>query len=324
MTPSEREALARLDRLAAGLTPALAAAFRRALAAIRDAATLDALARAVEQGGAEAVVNLLLSVDSEAAAAQALARGLVPAVTATALTTARVSRPLRGLVVTLTRDGFPEAEAAAQAMAVDRYRGLADELRPVLRGVVADGIAAGQNPRVVAQAVKSVVGFTDYDRQIVRSFREALESGDFAAALGRELRDRRSDAVLRRLAQAPDGALTPAQVERMVAAYERRLLNWRAETWARTAALDATREGQRVAWQAAIDRGAVQGPLVKRWVTRLDGRERPGHRAANGQTVPWGQPFYDSSIGAYVQVPGQGTYNCRCAMTVRPAALADL
>jgi hypothetical protein len=324
VTPSEREALARLDRLAAGLTPALAAAFRRALAAIRDAATLDALARAVEQGGAEAVVNLLLSVDAETTATQALARGLVPAVTATALTTARVSRPLQGLVATFTRSGFPEAEAAAQAMAVDRYRGLAAELRPVLRGVVADGIAAGQNPRVVAQAVKNVVGFTDYDRRIVQSFREALESGDFAGALGRELRDRRSDSVLRRLAKAQDGALTPAQVERMVAAYERRLLNWRAETWARTAALDATREGQRVAWQAAIDQGAIEGPLVKRWVTRLDGRERPGHRAANGQTVPWGQPFYDPSISAYVQVPGQGTYNCRCAYTVRPAALADL
>ncbi|MFN9455045.1 MAG: hypothetical protein ACK6CY_13365, partial [Gemmatimonadota bacterium] len=199
MTPSEREALARLERLAAGLAPALAATFRRVLATIRNAATLDALAAAAEQGGADAVVNLLLSLDTETAATAVLARGLTPAVVATALTTARVSRPLTGLVAAVQR-GFPEAEAAAQTMALDRYRTLATELRPVLRGVVADGIAAGQNPRVVAQAVKNVVGFTDYDRQIVRSFREALESGDFAAALRRTLRDRRSDAVLRRLA----------------------------------------------------------------------------------------------------------------------------
>jgi hypothetical protein len=309
VTPSEREALARLERLAAGLAPALAATFRRVLATIRNAATLDALAAAAEQGGADAVVNLLLSLDTETAATAVLARGLTPAVVATALTTARVSRPLTGLVAAVQR-GFPEAEAAAQTMALDRYRTLATELRPVLRGVVADGIAAGQNPRVVAQAVRNVVGFTDYDRQIIASFRESLESGDFSAALRRTLRDRRSDAVLRRLAAASDGALQPAQVERMVAAYERTLLNWRAETWARTAALDATRTGQLTAWQAAIDRGAIEGPLVKRWVTRLDGREREGHRAANGQTVPWGQPFYDPSISAYVQIPGRGTYNC--------------
>ncbi|MFN9577213.1 MAG: hypothetical protein ACK6AH_11790, partial [Gemmatimonadota bacterium] len=182
MTPSEREAIARLARQADGLAPALAATFRRVLATIRDAATLDALAAAVEQGGADAVVNLLLSLDTERAATAVLARGLTPAVVATALTTARVTRPLSGLVAAFQR-GFPEAEAAAQTMALDRYRALATELRPVLRGVVADGIAAGQNPRVVAQAVRNVVGFTDYDRQIVRSFREALESGDFSAAL---------------------------------------------------------------------------------------------------------------------------------------------
>jgi len=138
MTAAEREALARLDRLAAGLAPALAATFRRVLATIRDAATLNALAAAVEQGGADAVVNLLLSLDTETAATAVLARGLTLAVVATALTTARVSRPLSGLVVAFER-GFPEAEAAAQTMALDRYRTLAAELRPVSAGTTQRG-----------------------------------------------------------------------------------------------------------------------------------------------------------------------------------------
>lgn len=323
MTPADRAALARLERLADGLTPALAAAYLRVLRTIRDGATLDALARAITTGGADAVLRLLLSLQGDAPAVSLLQRGFTPALTAAALTTARTAPPLQGLVAQFTRTGFPEAEAAARVMAVDRYRRLTTELEPVFRAVIADGLQRGTNPRMVAQRVRDVVGFTDYDHRLVQSFRRQLEAGDFAKALGRQLRDGRSDPVLRRLART-DGALSPAQVERMVAAYERRLRNWRAETWARTAALDAAREGQRVAWQAAIDRGDLTGPLVKRWVTRIDGREREGHRAANGQTVPWEAMFYDPSISAHVRVPGEGTYNCRCAMTVRPAALADL
>ncbi len=320
MSAAERKALAALQALAAGLEGALARAFLRVLDTIRDARTLEQLAAAVASGGGEAVVALLLDVDTETAATTALTRGLVPAVVATGLVQGAQAPTLRRLVVELKRNGFPEAEAAARTLAVDRYRTLRAELIDGLRATVADGIARGVNPREVARELRASVGLTDYDRTLVASFRAQLTAGD-SAVLGRQLRDRRYDALVRRIQQG--GTADPAMLERAVAAYQRRLLHWRAETWARTAALDATRTGKLAAWQAAIDRGVITGAIVKRWVTRLDGRERESHRAANGQTVPWGAPFRTSKEGA-VQVPGERAYNCRCSFVVVSADLADL
>lgn len=323
MTEAERLALSRLERLALGLGPSQARAYRRALAAIADGATIEALAKAIDQGGEEAVVRLLLNAESSAAATEAIRKGLLDGITAGAATTARTSPALRTLVAVFRPGlGFPEAEDAALSMAVDRYRVLQPELADGFRGVVREGLAQGLNPRQVATAVQSFVGGTAYDAQIIASFRRQLQE-DPATALQRTLRDRRFDGPIRR-ALASGRPIPAADIERYVSGYEKKLLAWRAETWARTSALDAARQGQVTAWRAAIARGVVAGPLVKRWVTRLDGRERPGHAEANGQTVDFDGTFFDPSINASVEIPGQGAYNCRCALVVRPLALADL
>lgn len=88
---------------------------------------------------------------------------------------------------------------------------------------------------------------------------------------------------------------------------------WRAETIARTEVLTASNEGS---FRGARATGL---PLVKTWLARLDGRERPAHRFANGQTVDFEQPFIVD--GEQMEKPGDlrasagNTINCRCVTT---------
>lgn len=66
----------------------------------------------------------------------------------------------------------------------------------------------------------------------------------------------------------------------------------------------------------ARERGRREERVMQRWVTRRDGRVRPTHAAADGQTVGMDETFL---VGGYsLRYPGDGwappheTANCRC------------
>jgi hypothetical protein len=69
------------------------------------------------------------------------------------------------------------------------------------------------------------------------------------------------------------GALTETQIEKMTAAYRRKMVAFNTETIARTATLDALKLGQRLSWEAAIENGYVAEERVfKTWVGVMDSR----------------------------------------------------
>jgi SPP1 gp7 family putative phage head morphogenesis protein len=79
----------------------------------------------------------------------------------------------------------------------------------------------------------------------------------------------------------------------------------------------------------------TEGARFKQWSTVIDGRERPSHHAANGQTVGINEPFRldDGSAGMYPgadTLPVSQTANCRCvcvaadAPDTRKKVLGDL
>jgi Uncharacterized protein, homolog of phage Mu protein gp30 len=85
---------------------------------------------------------------------------------------------------------------------------------------------------------------------------------------------------------------------------------WIAERIARTEVLKAANEGN---FRMAKASGVAN---YKRWITRLDGRERPSHRAAHRQSRPIDEPF---DVGdEQIMKPGEGggsnAINCRCAV----------
>ena len=84
---------------------------------------------------------------------------------------------------------------------------------------------------------------------------------------------------------------------------------------ARTAYTGAQNAGR----QASMDRAARMGiDVYKRWVAVKDMRTRHSHGAADGQIVPYNEPFHVG--GALMMYPGdpsgppQEVYNCRCTM----------
>ncbi|MFI9463767.1 phage minor head protein [Streptomyces xiamenensis] len=90
-------------------------------------------------------------------------------------------------------------------------------------------------------------------------------------------------------------------------------------TMTRTETMSALNSG---GLAAAIDEQDRTGRTwTKTWVATLDGRTRPSHAAADGQTRPIGEPF---TVGAArLQHPGDPlappgeTVNCRCTATYR-------
>lgn len=91
----------------------------------------------------------------------------------------------------------------------------------------------------------------------------------------------------------------------------------RARTVARTEVVGAYNGGLYDAFSMVVE-ADPETPWVKRWLATEDHRTRPDHKEADGQAVPWGQPF---TVGGFAmmyphdpEAPPQEVINCRCTM----------
>jgi hypothetical protein len=92
----------------------------------------------------------------------------------------------------------------------------------------------------------------------------------------------------------------------------------RARTVARTEVVGAYNGGLHDAF-AMIVEADPDTAYVKRWLATEDQRTRPDHRDADGQTVPWGEPFRLGPAGLVLMMhphdpegPADQIVNCRC------------
>ena len=89
---------------------------------------------------------------------------------------------------------------------------------------------------------------------------------------------------------------------------------------ARTAALDAVKLGQRMAYEDAFAKGIVdRANVTKTWKGVLDDRERETHRQMEGVTVPF-DAYYQTPDGLSEMEPGDQEWNCRCVSLVQAGA----
>lgn len=190
------------------------------------------------------------------------------------------------------------------------------EVRESVRQFVQAGLEAGRNPRDIARTMREVVGLAPNHEEHIRNYRRKLtEIGNTSTKMpSNELRDKRFDATLKK-AIRDNAPLSSARIDAQVAAYTRKYTAWHAETVARTATLNAFRQGQATAIDAMVDFGLVERvDMFKAWTTVGDDRVREEHVDMEGETVPLDQPF---SNGLYE--PNE--WNCRCVVTYdfRPA-----
>lgn len=174
---------------------------------------------------------------------------------------------------------------------------------------------ANVHPREIARALQygtDLVPLLPFDEEILSTVRFELESGQFSAALARELRDRRYDRALRK--GAP---LKTAQVEKAVLGARRKLVAFRIETYARYMAMCRMHYYIHDSWQQQIDAGVVPESEVRRyWVASNDSCTRCAEiPRMNPNGVAWRGAFQTPLDGPVETAPL--CPRCRCTIWIR-------
>lgn len=305
MTPAERAFVARMERRLRSLTPELR---RRELAAYRLVRALLSEAELIEAMANGTLEDLLRRVLSDDALDQRLA-GLRLALDRVVITSAAMSAtdlPVRFQAVVFN-ELSPHIIQAARELDTRVVASLREEIRETVLNHARRGLEQGVNPRTVARGMREVIGMSPNQEAAVANFERMLREGD-REALTRKLRDRRFDRTLQRALGKDGTGLTEPQISKMVDAYRRRMIAFNAETHARTAANDALKAGQRLAWEDAIRRGIIdRDRLYRTWLDSRDQRVRPEHVLMHGETRQFDERYSNGQL-----VPGETEWNCRC------------
>lgn len=323
MTPAQLRLWNRLQRQAASMRPDLARAMMQAFDAVRDMLPEAELAQLIESGAWQAMFLPGGQLD-EAALDRAFSTLRSTFHQSIADSMAYFDKDIGGgIAFNVLNPRILDALRTAEGKVMDTLKA---DVRELVRSQVQAGIEAGVNPRTTARVVRQTLGLAPNQAQYVTNFRAELEAGS-RKALSRMLGKgviRGQDGKIYENVRHVNGAgltkrdmatlkaklgkepLTKEQIDRMVAAYQKRLESWNAESVARTMAHNAQAEGQRLAWQDAIDKGFVDGSvLYERWVTAHDDRVRPEHAAVDGEVIPFGGTWSNGLR------PGED-WGCRC------------
>lgn len=324
--PSNRS---RIERLTDEFEPILRLAFLDAVADVVSRAELGKIVERLERGDIEGAIE---AVHLDPAAFRTLDNGLAQAFDAGGRSAIGALPALRdpsgGRFVIRWDARNIRAESWLRQHSSTLIGRIDLDQRNSLRAALAEGMAAGRNPKSVALDIVGrlnritgrreggIVGLTAPQSAAVAKARAALLSGDPAAMrayleLGR--RDRRFDsAVLKAIGGGMK--LDAAAVNRIIGRYGDRLLQLRGETIARTETMAALNQSGIEAMNQAVDSGAVKLETVtKHWHTARDPRVRDSHAAIDRQSVGLNGIF--SNGLAYPGDPAGGaaeTANCRC------------
>lgn len=234
--------------------------------------------------------------------------------------TAKMLGPIAAAVSFDIRD--TRSAYVMQASKLALIRQVQDEQRNAIRQAITRQFAdTGSNPRTTSIAFVRAIGLTATQEAAVHNYRVLLEQKN-TEALSRKLRNRRMDGIFGR-AVASDEPILPEVVDRMVEAYRRNYLAYRAETIARTESLRAVSQARQEANKQVIDSIGVDHSRVERtWHSMSDHRTRDAHIDMDGQTVGLDEPFVDGDGNQLMypgdpSAPGETTISCRCTFTIR-------
>lgn len=277
MSPRDRLLWLKFQRRASQHSPEMARELLNAFRVTRDSLTPDEIKRII--AGDNALLDRALAGFREQLQ-ETVRRGFASAAT---------DLPGRGKIngaVAVSFDTLnPKVVEAVRALDSRVINSLKDDIRETVRAYVENGIRDGKSPRTVAKDLRPLIGLSETQA------RNSEKYGEKLLAKGK----------------------SPEQVEKAVAAYQRKAIAQNANTNAGTATRDSLKLGQHMSWQDAIDKGLVDPALLTQtWVTVGDNRVRDEHRAMNGETVPFGNTFSNGDV-----IPGESAYNCRCVLKYR-------
>ena len=302
----------RVRRFARGLEPELARRILRAYEIIRTSFRENEIAALLRLGaGADRVVSEVAAfADLErmliSTVGPGLTRGTIDAGAAFAIDLpTRAARDAVKGGISLLNPRVIDGLAQVQSRVFLRISiGAQESFRQSLQR----GLEAGTGHVPIAREARKVIGLNPANEKAVANFERMLREGD-RGALTRTLRDRRFDGTLRRALGPKGTGLSESQIERMVSAHRRRTITSNASLQSRSAALDATRRGQRLSFEDAFGKGVAK--REETWKRRHDAgdkRVRLEHAAINLEEVQFDEPYSNGEM-----VAGDASVGCRCS-----------
>lgn len=318
--------------------PGVRSEFVAAMRQVQSQADMKALEAAIARGDVDAAFRALRfdAADlfrTDTAITAALAAGGIYQMAAFQRATRRA--PIANRVVQSFGGRNERAERIARALGSRLVTEVVDDTRVLIAQTIRAGLEAGAGPlrtaldiggRVVNGTRQGgLVGLHSTQAGYVQNMRgELSDPASMANYFTRTRRDKRFDGIVRR-AMADGKPVGQADIDRMAARYSDRLLALRGETIARTETLKALNAGRQEALDQLIENpnNDVQAQdVVRAWDATSDARTRETHAAADGQTVPQGQPF---TVGGYQMMypgdsssaPASEVANCRCYVDVQ-------
>lgn len=151
-----------------------------------------------------------------------------------------------------------------------------------------------------------------------------------AAYLGRKLRDKRMDGIVKRAIR--DGRPVAAKdVDRLLGRYSDRLLKYRGDVIARTGALASFANARWEATRQLVEAGTIrEDQVTKVWGATLDKRTRDSHVALHNKRAAMREAFVSPLTGARMlfpmdrsmSAPASELIQCRCFVEYKVGWLA--
>lgn len=201
--------------------------------------------------------------------------------------------------------------------------------RAAIRQAISAGFEQGRNPRSIAldivgrvspqtgRRTGGVLGLHEQFSSYATNMRNDLTTLD-GRYFSKTRRDKRFDGIVQRAIDSGQ-PLPSRKIDQLVNAYERRLLQTRGTTVARTESLSTMNAAIDEAMNQVIDEGlASADAIIETWDASMDSTTRPDHAAVNGTSTTHGGIFI---VGGHeMRYPGdplapiEQTANCRCVV----------
>lgn len=322
MTPEQ--VLQQFEEAASRMEPRIARAFRAAIEQIRDRGDLDEIAEMLRRNDVRGIRRMFL--------AEGLSDWQVyeDEIARTAQRGAETAAQMQGTATGPFGEFQVRAPVAnpalaefAHSVAAQRVTGLRRSIINTINRDITAGVVAGDDPFAIARTIRDNIGLTPNQADATRSYERALRNLD-RDALGRQLRDSRSDGPLRRAIESGT-PLSEARIQSMVARYRARHLKHRSEVISRSESIRSVQGAQHALFEQLVRDGLIDRRQIRReWIVTPDERLRAAHAAipglnegGRGQDEPFVSPLGPILYPGDPDATPANTVNCRCAVFAR-------
>lgn len=214
----------------------------------------------------------------------------------------------------------PYVERAARERQLKLAGQILDDQAAAIKQALADHALRGDPVEKTARSIRDAIGLTPTQAKHVAQYRLELEYLH-PNTLNRALRDHRFDRTVQR-ALDEKSPIPSEKIDRMVDAYHRRWLAFRAENIARTEAIGAANAGAVASTRAALDQ-MPDMTVIKTWMATKDDKTRDSHRHLDGKSVIGIDTPFVTDDGHQIRwphdesAPASEVVRCRCTMSFR-------